>query len=303
MAALIASQAAAGAAILLAIAFGIAASYTDLKERRVPNKLTLVFAVAALGLALASGKLTPAFAACVAIAFAFAYLAYRAGAWAGGDAKFFTVTTAFYAIAAGPAPLAFANLFLSSVIAMVPVAAIAFGPKALEAKINWAATAVQALKAGAVGAVVAVVGALLLNASVSGALAATGFAAAFVLSFVFTAFPALAAAGLRRVKKVGELAEGDIPAATVLEVKGKAVVWKRPAVMQLLANALGGRMPNAKRPAGKVIADSSRAAGMTASEITKLKQLGVRELEVRLSVAFAPAVALGFALSLFVRWF
>jgi Flp pilus assembly protein protease CpaA len=291
-----------GAATALAVAFGAIATITDLRERRVPNAVTAVFACAAVALAYLTGNLSMGFAASVAIAFAFAYAAYRIGAWAGGDAKFFTVMAAFYAIASGgPSPFAFATLFLNSVIAMLPIAAIAFGGRALGAKFDWGAVSIKACKAGAAGAVVAGGISFLVKSSALNSVA-VGFAAAFAISFLSLAFPAVAASALRRTKKVAELREGDIPAVTILSVGGKAVVWKRPTAAAVLSSALGGKISPFTRPGGDVVADSSRAAGLTRTEITKLKGLGVRELEVRESVAFAPAVALGFVISLGLRW-
>ncbi len=296
------SGAAAGAATTLAIALGAIAAYTDLRQRRVPNLLVGPFAVGAIALAVLSGNLTGGFVLSVSTAFAFAYAAYRIGAWAGGDAKFFTVMAALYAIATGGSgPFAFATLFLNSVLAMLPIAALMFGKRAAGAKVDWKPAAAKALRAGIAGAVLAGVIAFFVKSPPAGSFAA-GFAAAFAISFLSLVFPAIAGAALRRTKKVSQLKEGDIPAVTVINASGKPVVWKRPAVGRLVFEALGGRITAFSKPKGVVVADSSRAGGLSGGEIRKLKALGLKELEVRESVAFAPAVALGFVISLWIRW-
>jgi preflagellin peptidase FlaK len=81
------------AAIAL-VGLGIA-TYTDLRDRTIPNQLT--YAMLFIGLlghlveTFLSASLAPVLfsAAGAVIAFAFAYILWRAGAWAGGDVKLF----------------------------------------------------------------------------------------------------------------------------------------------------------------------------------------------------------------------
>lgn len=72
------------------------ASYTDLKERIVPNKLNYALLFTGLSLhalesfvSLSATPIMLSFAG-AAIAFFFSFILYKAGAWAGGDVKLFT---------------------------------------------------------------------------------------------------------------------------------------------------------------------------------------------------------------------
>lgn len=85
---------------IIAILACIYASYTDLKSSIIPNKLT--FPLIALGLilngiyAFSTGNLWFIIicAAVTGIIFAFGYLFWKMGAWAGGDVKLFTALAA-----------------------------------------------------------------------------------------------------------------------------------------------------------------------------------------------------------------
>lgn len=133
------------------------ACYTDLKERRVPNKLNLGLIV--LGViahsanAVISGEyfFLGSYFIVVLGAFAFSWIVWRMGAWAGGDAKLFTALAAlnpfnlnylnnalglgFYESKAMIFPLTF---FVWAVLSMLPyglfitVRAIAKSKKALK---------------------------------------------------------------------------------------------------------------------------------------------------------------------------
>ena len=105
--------------ILIALAGLAYASYTDLKETIVPDKLN--YALIAIGmlyhayLSFAAGSLVPIGLSLMgaSFAFVFAYLLWRIGAWAGGDVKLFT---ALGALTPG------ANLLLPFVILINSVA-------------------------------------------------------------------------------------------------------------------------------------------------------------------------------------
>lgn len=107
--------------------FALAATYTDLRERMIPDWLNYGAVIVAAGFAYYTNQLTVTYFALVALAFLFAYALYRLGAWAGGDVKFYTGLLAFYPLFAPlpTEPLALlaplALVFLASAILLVPV--------------------------------------------------------------------------------------------------------------------------------------------------------------------------------------
>ncbi|OIO22673.1 hypothetical protein AUJ65_05690 [Candidatus Micrarchaeota archaeon CG1_02_51_15] len=138
--------------------------------------------------------------------------------------------------------------------------------------------------------------------------AALFFAAAAAIGFAgfycINAFGLVRSRLLRKRVSVNELQEGMIPANTMVMREGKAVEVRGLSLQMLLAAAkkmdatLLQSMLKPKQD--RILADSSRARGLTQAEIKELKQANVRELEVRESLAFAPALAAGWAVS--VLW-
>lgn len=114
---------AAAAAALLSVA----ATYTDLRRRMIPDWLNYSALALAVVVAYWVGALGIAYVALVALSFAFAYALYRLGAWAGGDVKFFTALMAYYPLlAAAPSDaigvaLPIVLSFLCSAALLVPV--------------------------------------------------------------------------------------------------------------------------------------------------------------------------------------
>ncbi len=85
-------------ALFFSLLLCVAASFFDLKQNRVPNALNFSGLLAALSIAFLGGigrALFFQFAASLFFAAVFAFLLFRAGAWRGGDAKFFVALGAF----------------------------------------------------------------------------------------------------------------------------------------------------------------------------------------------------------------
>jgi len=76
------------------------------------------------------------------------------------------------------------------------------------------------------------------------------------------------------------------------------VFWK-PTAAGIAARLLAGK-PLA--PQGRVVADSSKAAGVSKKQIAELKRLGVKYLQIRESMPFAPILAVGEAAFAVVVW-
>lgn len=103
--------------------FCIAATYTDLRSRMIPDWLNYgAVAVAAL-FAFYTNRLSVQYVAFVILAFAFAYAIYRLGAWAGGDVKFYTGLLAFYPLLA-PLPQDALGLFAPLLLVFMASAAL-----------------------------------------------------------------------------------------------------------------------------------------------------------------------------------
>lgn len=106
----------------LAIVFAAAASINDLKSRIIPDWLNYGSLVVAVAAALLAGRLDASYAAFVAAAFAFSWLLYKLGVWAGGDVKFFTAISAWFGLLKSTSPLLIVGAFTVSAILALPVA-------------------------------------------------------------------------------------------------------------------------------------------------------------------------------------
>jgi len=330
-------------AAVLFLAFSAAATAYDLRERRIPNILNYAFLLAAAGLAYWSGY-GLGYAAFVAASFCFAYLVYRLGAWAGGDAKFFTALTAFLpllGINVGDPAMFFSFIwaFIASAAVLVPVAAIIYWEKLASARKQVADAAVSSVVpsvAGALGATGTVfilsralsawgasplgAAAILLLfyalrvplwlgaglaaiAAVSAPQQALGLfafslAAFFLAKFSRAAYPIISARVFTTKTRAADLREGMIPAETVCAKAGKPVFWK-PTAAGIAAGLLAGKP---LVPEGRVVADSSKAAGLSKKQIAELKRLGVKYLQIRESMPFAPILTVGEAAFAVVVW-
>lgn len=286
--------------LLVALVYALAASWLDLRERKIPNALNagafaLVF-LAAFFNGFFANQLGVWFVVFIAVAFAFSFAIYLAGAWAGGDAKFFTVLAA-WAFMLKPVSgwesvaVTLVFLFLASVVLFVPFAAFVYA-KELK-KLKTKETVVAALKTGAkegvVLAVLAFAFALLFNPANALAAGATGFSFACAFSVLAGYW------GLLREKVFvfkARVEEGVVPAVSLVKAGGKVKEWKMPGVSEIVKGALKGALPAV--PKGVLLADASKARGLTSGEVKQLKANGVKLLAVKRTLAFAPALAGGF---------
>ncbi len=331
------------AALVSFIIFAAVATVFDLRERRIPDVLNFFFLVVAVGLVFSSGSFSTAYLLFIAASFIFAYALYRLGAWAGGDAKFFTAATAFlplFGIRVDDAFyfLSFAWVFIASALLLVPALVLVYWKKLFGARKKIFSAALNAVRPAASGALAAAGTTFILSRALYASesfflvfavlfffyLIRIPFWAGVVLAF-FSAYYSpvqtieffvffLAVLFLARfsrvvhpviskrvfIKKIKakDLVEGMIPAQTVFLRKGKPVAW-RPSVKELVGAALSGKFPG---PPGRIVADSSRAAGLSPNEIRELKRLGVKYLPVRESIPFTPVLAVGELVFVVVAW-
>ena len=290
--------------LIVLIAASTAASYYDYKERRIPNaipRLCLAFSLAAALLSNAPAL----YYAFVLAAFVFALALYAVGAWAGGDAKFFTAALALAGLVRFPRALPdllfVAWVFLLAAALAAPFALAARRERAWRERRVFFGAAFAAVKDAVGGAFAAglvycagfFVFAWRLD-GFAGSLAA-GAAVVFVASFGLRA--AFFAAGLLKEKiALAKVREGVVPAQTIyLDSAGVLRSWGwRESLRGVLRGALrGGGLR--LQPPGRVLCDSRRARGLSAGEARELKrvfkQRGVKFLVARDALPFAPQVA------------
>ena len=297
---------------LFSLAGLLIATYTDLKERIVPNKLS--YALIASGLLLNSAFafllndwLIAAFSlGAAAYGFCFACLLYKIGAWAGGDVKLFTGLAALnpvnpfllgaLGIVSGEmfAPVALpvfpVSLFVFSIFSMLPVTVFLILKRSYGNRPVFMGF-VRDLAAMGVLAVAW----LYFNTSAFAGLLLLLLAVVLVY-FVFRMMIA-SRVFLRKAVKISELREGEIPAETIAESNGKIERKQFEGMKSFINNVQHYKLAGKTR----VIANSMRARGVTLEEIAELGKL-VREgkLEDRIfvkeSAPMVPAIMAGYIL-------
>lgn len=107
---------------------------------------------------------------------------------------------------------------------------------------------------------------------------------------------ALGGLALRKTVPMGEVAVGDIPATSYYMAEGRLVAWEPLSLTRAATMLLGGRLSMPSEPSGRRIASSLAARGLSAAEISALKAAGVTQLAIRRTVAFAPSMAIAYAI-------
>jgi len=263
----------------------IIASYTDLRERIVSNKLT--FGSIALGLLL---HLVWAFVEgnpwifgislfTAGYAFVFAYLLYKIGLWAGGDVKLLTGIAALSPVnpfIAGKlglysipllAPISLpvfpVSLFVLTLFSMLPVTIFITMKRAYSDK-----KAFNSMAMDLVIVVALLVVSVLFNSSEFASIAFVLFSAA-LLYFVLKLMVA-SKVFLRKKVKITELEEGMISAETISVQKG---VVKRELAQGMKSFINYIKHYNIAESNKRIIADNLKARGLTDEEISELQKL------------------------------
>lgn len=125
--------------------------------------------------------------------------------------------------------------------------------------------------------------------------------------FCLQAFALVRSKVLKHEVATNDLREGMIPAKTILNENGRAVEWSAPKISGLLGALKQGNVDSLRqslRPNGKIIADSRLARGLTEEEIKELKGLGINRLEIKESLPFAPILAAGYFIAVWlgIKW-
>jgi len=266
-------------AIAAVVAFLIA-SYTDIKRREVPDSLTIGLIVTGLALHALESFLTSnpspiiSSAYMAILAFAFSYLLYKIGAWAGGDVKLFTglgaMLPSYGALDYFPF-LVFAASFLATLpFVIVYISYFFITVKALRKEITPVLK--RDLKKSAASAIpISLALALLAGLTAQSLLASVFYAyiISFTTIFGLHSFRIAKEKILRKIMPISQLEEGMIPAENIYMGKIK-------------------------------VADSRLARGLTIAEIRKLKKLK-KTLTIKLSIPFVPIITLGLIILFFLE--
>ncbi len=241
-------------AFIIFLAFGLLASFFDVRERRVPNWLNAGFFTAALALWVLGGASNYWFFIQTSLALVAGYVLYKYGVWAAGDAKFFAVASAFSWLAAKPTGLG----------AVLEIALIACASGLLlfawMLARNWSAVKRRKKELAAV---------FVKTSAWSTAWAGIGF-------IVFKEFNAV----LFAVAVASGLVLSGVGVLRELWVKKIRV--KQAQVGMVLAKPVEA---DGRKIGGK-------ASGLTVGEIRVLNKAGVRYLLVRTTEPFAPFISL-----------
>lgn len=293
-----------------ALIFFAVASYTDIRRREVPGALTTGMIAAGLSLHLLESLIQsdPGFiissAYMAVLAFAFSYLLYKIGAWAGGDVKLFTGLGAMLPYYGQLDYFPFL-VFVSTFIAALPFIAMYIGyffvtvrrlrkmvkplicrdsKRAIFSAAYLTASYEMAALLGLHWVFAAVIAYLLYKLKrlsppfivipivffyLSDPIALMAYSASiaalsFALFFGLSSFKIARENVLRRTVKASGLEEGMIPAEDIYIGKAK-------------------------------VADSRMADGLTADAVKRLKKAR-KGIRVRLSVPFVPIMMLGMVL-------
>ncbi|MEM0360293.1 MAG: A24 family peptidase C-terminal domain-containing protein [Candidatus Diapherotrites archaeon] len=294
------------------------ATYTDLKERIVPNALS--YSLVFLGLllhilfAVFSRDYWIALNCFIATlgAFLFSLALYKAGVWAGGDVKLFTGIAAlnplnpyiagkigFYSIKLFEpilVPLFPLTLFFFTLFSMLPVTVFIVLKRSRGEKVFKELALELCLL------IFLFVAWIIFNSPQLGFLLFLVFSV-FLLFFVFKLMLA-SKVFLRKTIKITEAEEGMIPAETILLENGKAKRERGEAMLDIKSfinyikqYKIAVLEKTAKKR--KVLADSHMARGLEKQEIEALKKL-VKEgklenfIQIKESAPMVPAILVAY---------
>lgn len=194
------------------ITFIIAAAYFDLRSRRIPNAFNYSLLAIPLLAATAEGY-SAYYYAFVLAALAFALVVYVLGAWAAGDAKFFTALAAFYALFKPPMRpddlIAVVFLFLLAALFFAPIALATRWRRLTRERATLANIVLKTVFGSAVANAVWLGFSFAFGLRLNSAELASGFLVAFGVGFLFSSQSVLSRVFTRRVRS-SEAREGMV---------------------------------------------------------------------------------------------
>ncbi len=265
------------------------ASYTDIKKHEVSEKL--VYSMIVIGIflhlfesistqdySLFTHALTVAF-----ICFAFSFFLYKIGVWASGDVFMFTALGA--TIPSFRTIIFFPFYSLAVALLLVFPFTIAYTMIGVfkEKKLRKEFFEKFQKKELIVSVVVLFVFGLVKSSFAEALLV---FLSIVIFSVFITSFKIARGKVFVEKKRVSELFEGDIPAKTVVIIKGRARLVK-PSPL--------------RHYDGRVLVDALNSDGLTKQQIRELKKIGVKHLEVKKTVPFVPIFTAGIVTTILLQ--
>lgn len=298
------------------------ATFTDLKKRIVPNKLT--YSIIVLGLALHIGYavlknnyLIGIYCIIATIyAFLFSLLLYKIGVWAGGDVKLFTGIAALNPInpfIAGrlglysielfqpiQIPLFPITLFVFTLFSMFPVTVLITLKRSFKERKAFNELARDLF-------IVIGLGVLWLYFNTAPFNQALLLVLSLALLLFVLKLMIASRVFLRKRVKISRLEEGMIPAETILEKNGRIEKECEEGMKSFINYVKQYKIAGSSETKEKkrIIADSKRARGVTVEEIKELKELVEQgKLEdsilVKESAPMVPAILVAYIVLNFV---
>ncbi len=316
--------------LVLAILFVylLAAVVFDVKKRIIPNFLnySMWLVVVVLGVYFNQVVNVLLFGVTSFIA---AYLLYKLGVWAGGDAKLYVAICATLPLLGKFDLVYLIYVFIVSALVCIPVigalnaSKVATHLKDINLTKEMLLTCAKSafVSAGVTSALSIVMGlntylavalfvltffvkphvilagllfavGLYLNALNAAKILLLAFFASLIVVTLFKFFVLVQKHVLREEKKVRELKEGDVPAFTLSLVNGRVV---KSSTFSLIKEAIRKQDPGLIEVKGKVLCDSTYAGGVSKEQIECLKNVdGLHSITIRKSIAFAPALAVAY---------
>lgn len=253
-----------------------------MRERRIANWLNLIGLITGIGFSLFVGVFSVKYVAFFVGALSLSYLLYRIGVFSAGDAKFFLVVCSFFPIFSNYSLLSFISLFINSVLAFVPISVFWF-----RKEIDVIQVAKKSFSKSIFSTAIALIASITGNWVLAYSLAlALGFIARIPLivslalglaCLLFNAF-FFASTSLAFFALFFSL-----EAALIIYSKRKELFRKRISSKK----AFEGMIVNWRKP-----------SGLSKQEVKELKASRVKYLVCMKALPFAPAVLIGFLLSL-----
>lgn len=308
--------------------YSLIAVLFDLKKRIIPNLLNYLMWIVVLLLGFYYGQFTNVLLFGVA-SFIIAYVFFKIGVWAGGDAKYYVALSGALPLLSKLDLIYLFYIFIVSAFVCIPVIGALNAKKVAkhireinldkEMLVNCAKSAF--VSAGITTAISLAIG-LNVNFAIvlflltfvlkpplilAAALLAIGaymrllttvqilliafFASTFLVTLI-KFFLLVQKRVLREEKRVKELKEGEIAVHTITLVNGKL---KQTSLYSSIREAIQKKDPSLLLIKGQVLCDSSKAGGLSKEEIERLKNAnGLQSITVRKSIAFAPALAIAY---------
>ncbi len=275
-----------------ALLLTLAASLTDIRERRIPNKLTYPF----IALGILNIVLRPDLIFFAALGILFSYALYRLGVWAGGDAKLFFALSLLLPDTFHGIPLYIWAFLLAVLLGGFSAVLYALYRVATDRSVRETvlrplpSILLRALSVGVALGYLGISGivvsflpapmhafvalALFLSSPELDALLVGVYASIAALLLYFISIRALV---FSKEVSLEELTPGDVPAEIVTEEGGRL-----PLTLGNVLRVLSGSL----RP----VVSPFRAAGLEKEDIERLRQMGVKRIRVRRTVPFVPFV-------------